>query len=101
MLLKLEFLIVWVLKRVAIKSVKKNLLKNIKQGNQVGKQKPMTRVARELTQFAAKLLCSLEWCEDEDLQLYCSNIYVSNTVNLCRRVVTFYYNLKVARYPNK
>lgn len=75
MLLKLEFLIVWVLKRVAIKSVKKNLLKNIKQGNQVG--------------------------EDEGLLLYCSNIYVPNTVNLFRRVVTFYYNLKVARHPNR
>jgi len=45
------------LKKVAIESIKKNLLRNIRQGNQVGRQKkPVTRVARELRQSTTKLL---------------------------------------------
>jgi len=96
-LLKLELLIVWVLEGIVIKYKEKKLLKDIIHGNQLGKQKePMARVVRELRQSVAKSLYSSDWFKDESLLLYWSKIYVPNIIDLYRRVVILYHNLKVA-----
>jgi len=58
----------------------------------------MAIVARELRQFVAKSLYSLDWSKDESLLLYWSKIYVPNIIDLHRRVVTLYHNLKVAEH---
>ena len=45
-----------------------------------------------------KSLQSSGWSEDNRLLLFHSKIYVSNTINLCYRIVILYYNSKIARY---
>jgi len=46
----------------------KDILKEIRQGNQRGDQEePVAKAARELWQAASKTVCSTEWSEEEGL----------------------------------
>jgi len=53
-----SIIMVWVLERVAIKNMEKNLLKNIKCENWVSKQEEL--IARIVRKSAVKLICFLK-----------------------------------------
>jgi len=89
-------------KDVVLEDKKKVLLKDIKWENQLGKQEePIVTAIKELWQFVVKLLYSIKWSKSEYPLLFCSKIYISNTTDLCRRVVILYYNSEVTRYLDR
>ena len=56
----------------------------------------MVKVARKLWQAASKTVRSVEWSEEEELLWFRGKIYVSQNVDLRRRVVSLCYDIKVA-----
>jgi len=78
----------------------KDILKEIRQGNQRGDQKePVAKAARELWQAASKTVCFTEWSEEEGLLQFRGKIYVPRNADLRRRVVSLCHDTKVAGYP--
>jgi len=78
----------------------KNILKEIRQGNQRGDQEePVAKAARELRQAASKMVRSVEWSEEEGLLQFRGKIYVPQNTDLRRRVVSLCHDTKVARHP--
>lgn len=56
-----SIIMVWVLERVTIKNIEKNLLKNIKYENWVSKQEELVvRIVRKFKQSTVKFICSLK-----------------------------------------
>jgi len=90
MLLKPEFLVVQVPEDIAIENKEKKLLNNIRSRNWLGGQKELI-----------KLLYFLEWFENKDLLLFCSEIYVLSTVYFHRRIISLHCDLKIAGYHNR
>jgi len=63
----------------------KNILKEIRQGNQRGDQKePVAKAARELRQAMSKMVRSTEWSEQEGLLQFRGKIYVPQNTDLQR-----------------
>jgi len=63
----------------------KNILKEIRQGNQRGDQKePVAKAARELWQAMSKMVRSTEWSEQEGLLQFRGKIYVPQNTDLQR-----------------
>jgi len=61
----------------------KDILREIRQGNQRGNQEePVAKAARELWQAAGKMVCSAEWLEEEELLRFRDKIYVPWNVDL-------------------
>jgi len=80
----------------------KDILREIRQGNQRGNQEePVAKAARELQQAASKTICSAEWSEEEGLLWFRGKIYVPQNADLRRRVVSLCHNTKVARHPGR
>jgi len=78
----------------------KNILKEIRQGNQRGDQEePVAKAARELRQAASKMVRSVEWSEEEGLLQFRGKIYVPQNTDLRRRVVSLCHDTKVAGHP--
>jgi len=78
----------------------RDILREIRQGNQRGDQEePVAKVARELQQAASKTVHSAEWSEEEGLLWFRGKIYVSRNADLQRRVVSLCHDTKVARHP--
>ena len=55
----------------------------------------MAKAARELWQVSSKMVCSMEWSEDEGVLWFRGKIYVSQNTDLQRRVVSLCHNTKV------
>jgi len=67
-LLRLELLAIRALEGVQMEGPEKNILREIRQGNQRGDQEePVAKAARELWQAASKMVRSAEWSEEEGL----------------------------------
>jgi len=99
-LLQLELLAIQALEGVQIKGLEKNILREIRQGNQRGDQEePVAKAARELQQAASKTVRSAEWLEEEGLLQFRGKIYVLQNADLQRRVVLLCHDTKVARHP--
>jgi len=63
----------------------KDILREIRQGNQRGDQKePVAKAARELRQAAGKTVRSAEWSEEEGLLRFRGKIYVPQNTDLRR-----------------
>jgi len=63
----------------------KDILREIRQGNQRGDQKePVAKAARELRQAAGKTVRSAEWSEEEGLLQFRGKIYVPQNTDLRR-----------------
>ena len=78
----------------------KDILKEIRQGNQRGDQEePVAKAARELRQAASKTIRSAEWSEEEGLLRFRGN--VPRNTDLRRRVVSLCHDTKVAGHPGR
>jgi len=101
-LLRPELLAIWALEGVQIEGPEKDILKEIRQGNQRGDQEePVAKAARELWQAASKTICSAEWSEEKELLWFRDKIYVPRNADLRRRVVSLCHDTKVAGYPRR
>jgi len=76
------------------------MLREIHQENQRGKQEePIAKAARELWQASSKMVCFMEWSEEDRVLRFRGKIYVPWNLDLRRQVVSLCHNTKVAGYP--
>jgi len=76
-----------------------DILRDIRQGTKQSKEEPVDRAAQELRKSATRSLRSVEWSEHNGLLYYRSCIYVLNTSDLRRRIVSHCHDTKVAGHP--
>jgi len=80
-----------------LKGPEKDIVREIRQGNQKGNQEePVAKAARELQQALGKTVCSMEWSEDNGVLQFRGKIYVPRNIELQRRVVSLCHDTKVA-----
>jgi len=99
-LLQPEFLAVRALEGVQLEGLEQDILREVHQGNQNRDQEePVAKAARELQQALSKMVCSVEWSEDEGVLWFRGKIYVPQNTDLRRRVVLLCHDTKVAGHP--
>jgi len=95
-LLRPELLTIQALEGVQLEGPEKDILREIRQGNQKGDQEEsVAKVVRELRQASDKTVHSAEWSEEEEVLRFRDKIYVSRNVDLQRRVVSLCHDMKV------
>jgi len=73
------------LKGVQLEGPEKDILREIRQGNQKGDQEePVAKAAKELQQASSKIVHSAEWSENEELLRFRGKIYVPWNPDLWR-----------------
>jgi len=101
-LLRPELLAIQALKGVQLEGQEKDILREIRQGNQKGDQEePVAKAVRELRQALSKTVHSVEWSEEEGVLQFRGKIYVSRSSDLRRQVVSLCHNTKVAGHPGR
>jgi len=101
-LLRLELLAIRALKGVQLEGPEKDILREIRQGNQKSDQEELVaKAARELWQASSKTVRSAEWSEDEGLLRFRGKIYVPRNPDLWRQVVSLCHDMKVAEHPRR
>jgi len=99
-LLRPELLAIRALEGVQLEGPEKDILREIRQGNQKGDQEePVAKAVRELQQTSSKTVRSAEWSEEEGVLRFRGKIYVPWSSDLHRRVVSLCYDMKVAGHP--
>jgi len=99
-LLRLELLAIRALEGVQLEGPEKDILREIRQGNQKGDQEePVAKVVRELQQISSKTVRSAEWSEKEGVLQFRGKIYVPRSSDLRRRVVSLCHDTKVTGHP--
>jgi len=73
-----------------------DILRDIRQGTKQPKEEPVARAAQELRKSSTRSLRSAEWSERDGLLYYRGCIYVPNTSDLHRRIVSLCHDTKVA-----
>jgi len=76
-----------------------DILRYIWQGIKQPKEEPVARAAQELRKSSTCSLRSAEWSEHDGLLYYCGCIYILDTSNLRRRIVSLCHDTKVAGHP--
>ena len=101
-LLQLEFLAVRALEGVQLEGLEQDILREVHQGNQNRDQEePVAKAARELQQASSKMVRSVEWSEDEGVLRFRGKIYILQSSDLHRRVVSLCHDTKVAGHPRR
>jgi len=76
-LLRPELIVVRALEGLHLEGPERDMLREIRQGNQKGDQEePVAKAARELRQTLNKTVCSAEWSEDNGVLQFRGKIYV-------------------------
>jgi len=71
------------LEEIQLEGPEKDILREIRQGNQKGDQEELVaKAARELWQASSKMVCSVEWLEDKGLLRFRGKIYVPQNPDL-------------------
>jgi len=78
-----------------------DILQDIRQGTKQPKEEPVARAAQELRKSSTRSLQSAEWSERDGLLYYHGCIYVPNTSDLRRRIVSLCHDTKVAGHPGR
>jgi len=81
--------------------LEQDILQDIWQGTKQPKEEPIARAAQELWKLSTPSLRSAEWLECDSLLYYCCYIYVPDTSDLRRRIVSLCHNTKVAGHPGR
>jgi len=101
-LLRPELLAIRALEGIQSKGPERDILQEIRQGNQKDNQEePVAKAARELWQASGKTVRSTEWSEDDGVLQFRGKIYVPRNVDLRRRVVSLCHDMKVAGHPRR
>jgi len=99
-LLRLELIVVRALEGLHLEGSERDMLREIRQGNQKGNQEePVAKAARELQQTSSKTVRSAEWSEGDRVLWFRGKIYVPWNSDLWRRIVSLCHDTKVARHP--
>ena len=75
------------------------MLRDIRQGTKQPKEEPVAQAAQELRKSSTRSLRSAEWSERDSLLYYHGCIYVLDTSDLRRRIVSLCHDTKVAGHP--
>jgi len=78
-----------------------DILRDIRQGTKQPKEEPVARAAQELRKSSTRSLQSAEWSEHDGLLYYRGCIYVLDTSDLRRRIVSLCHDTKVAGHPGR
>jgi len=101
-LLRPELIAVRALEGLYLEGPERDMLREIRQGNQRGEQEePIAKAARELRQASSKTVRSAEWSEEDRVLQFRGKIYVPRNPDLRRRVVSLCHDTKVARHPGR
>jgi len=76
-----------------------DILRDIQQGTKQPKEEPVAQAAQELRKSSTRSLRSTEWSEHDGLLYYHGCIYVPDTSDLRRRIVSLCHDTKVAGHP--
>jgi len=99
-LLRPELIVVRALEELHLEEPERDMLREIRQRNQRGDQeKPVVKAARKLRQTSSKMVCSMEWSEDDGVLWFRGKIYVLWNSDLRRWIVSLCYDTKVAEHP--
>jgi len=99
-LLRPKLLAIRALEGIQSKGPERDILREIRQGNQKGDQEePVAKAARELQQASGKMVHSVEWSEDDRVLRFRGKIYVPRNADLRRQVVSLCHDTKVAGHP--
>jgi len=100
-LLTLKLFAVCALEGLEFTGLEQDILRDIRQGTKQPKEEPVARAAQELRKSSTRSLRSAEWSEHDSLLYYRGCIYVPNTSNLRRRIVSLCHDTKVAGHPGR
>jgi len=82
-LLQPELIAVQALEGLHLEGPERDMLREIRQGNQRGEQEePVAKVARELRQASSKTVCSAKWSEEDGVLRFRGKIYVPQNSDL-------------------
>jgi len=101
-LLRPELIAVRALEGLHLEGPERDMLREIRQGNQRGEQEePVAKAARELRQASSKTVRSAEWSEEDRVLRFRGKIYVPRNPDLRKRVVSLCHDIKVAGHPGR
>ena len=96
-LLTLNFFAVRALEGLEAAGEERGILKDIRKGTRDGgKEEPVARAARELQGSSAHSIKSAEWSVTNGLLYFWGKIYVPDTSNLRRWIVTISHDSRLA-----
>jgi len=98
-LLTPKLFVVHALEGLQFTGPEQDILRDIRQGTKQPKEEPIARAAQELRKLSTRSLQSAEWSEHDGLLYYRGCIYVPDTSDLCRRIVSLCHDTKVAGHP--
>ena len=82
-LLRPELIAVQALEGLHLEGPERDMLREIRQGNQRGEQEePVAKAARELWQASSKIVRSTEWSEEDGILRFRGKIYVPRNSDL-------------------
>ena len=79
----------------------RDILRDIRQGVKDPQEEPVARAARELRKSSTRSLRSQEWSETEGLLYYRGRIYVPETSDLRRQIVSLCHDTRVAGHAGR
>jgi len=84
-LLRPELIVVRALEGLHLEGPERDMLREIRQGNQKGDQEePIAKAVRELRQTSSKTVHSVEWSKDDGVLQFRGKIYVPRNSDLRR-----------------
>jgi len=101
LLLTPKLFVVRALEGLQFTGPEQDILQDIWQGTKQLKEEPIAQAAQELRKSSTHSLRSAEWSECNGLLYYHGCIYVLDTSDLRRRIVSLCYDTKVAGHPGR
>jgi hypothetical protein len=78
-----------------------SIIRDVRQGSKKLDEEPVAKAVQELRKSSARSLRSSEWSEREGLLYYRGKIYVPNTSDLRRRIVSLCHDSKIVGHPGR
>jgi len=101
-LLQPEFLAVYALEGVELTGVEQKILSDIHKGNRNGDQEEsIAKAARELQSSANEAVHFSEWSNIDGLLCFRGKIYVLQSPDLCRQIITLCHDTQIAGHPRR
>jgi len=94
-----ELFTVCVMEGLQFVGLEQNILWDICKGVKHPEEEPIAKAVQELHKLSACSVCSAEGSEHNGLLYYCSCIYVPDSSQLCRHIVSLCHDTKVAGHP--
>jgi len=97
-----NFFVVRALEGLEAAGEEQGILKDIQKGTWDGeKEEPVARAARELQGSSARSVKSAEWSLSDGLLYFWGKIYILDTSDLCRRIITLSHHSRLAGHSRR